>query len=375
MNRSWVRRAALILSTAAVVIAAGCAAPNRYSPASARQVAYVSLRGDGRVAVFDVDGETGEWSLKQTVAVRDGDSGWATSAPMAISPDRRRLDVGLRSAGSVATYDIADDGRLALLGTAEIGGSAPYISRDRTGRWLLASYYPEGKVSVHRISESGVVLGGPVQEIQTAPNAHSIMTDPSNRYVFVPHTGPNAIYRFHFDAETGRLSPGDPPLIEPPSGRQPRHHRYHPDLPVVYVINEAGSSITVYRLDPDRGTLVEFQDVPTLPADYSGENTTADLHLTPDGRFLYGSNRGHDSIAAYRVDGETGRLEFIGLFETEPTPRSFAIDLTGRFLYVAGQASGSVAGYRIDPSTGGLTRFSTYEVGPAPTWIEFLSVE
>jgi 6-phosphogluconolactonase len=378
--------AGVLAGVLAVALASGCSAGGEASSSSharagtapsaagGRLVAYVSLRGDGRIAVFDVDWATGEWAPKQTVEVREGEAGWVTSAPIAVSPDRRRLDVGMRGEGAVATYAIDDDGRLSLVGTVPIGGSAPFLSRDRTGRWLLAAYYPEGKVTVHRIGEDGAVAGQ-VQEIVTALNAHSIMPDPSNRFVLVPHTGPNAIYRFAFDAETGTLTAADPALVHPPAGREPRHHRYHPLLPIVYVINEAGSSITVYRFDPDRGTLDEIQDVPTIPGDYSGANSTADLHTTPDGRFLYGSNRGHDSLAAYRVDPATGRLDFIDWFETEPTPRSFAIDPGGRFLYAAGQGSGNVAAYEIHPDSGGLTRFATFSVGPAPTWIELVELD
>src|SRR5690606_37914821 len=212
-------------------------------------------------------------------------------------------------------------------------------------------------------------------EIPTALNAHSILADPSNRFVFVPHTGPNAIYQFRFDVATGRLIPGDPPRVEPEPSRGPRHAKFHPALPVAYVINESGSTVTAYRFDAQAGTLTPFQELPTLPPDYTANNSTADLHLTPDGRFLYGSNRGHNSIAAYRVDPTTGDLELIDCFETEATPRSFAIDRTGRFLYAAGQGSGRVAAYRIDPDTGELLRFATYDVGPQPTWIELLAVE
>lgn len=358
------------------VLSAGCSGPGLASAdPSGRQVAYVSVRGDGRVAVYDVDAENGEWALKQTVFINEGDEGWAASAPISVSPDGRRLDVGLRGAGSVATYEIAPDGTLSLLGTADIGGSAPYLSRDRSGRWLLAAYYVDGKVSVHRIGADGAVVGGAVQEIRTGANAHSIMTDPSNRFALVPHTGANAIEQFRFDAETGRLSPNTPPRVEAGVGRGPRHHRYHPTLPIVYAINETGSSITAYRFDPEAGTLAELQEVPTLPGGYTETNSTADLHLTPDGSYLYGSNRGHDSLVAYRVDPSSGLLEVIGWFDTEQIPRSFAIDRRGRHLYVAGQGSGNVAGYRIDPASGRLTRFATYEVGEAPTWIELLALE
>jgi 6-phosphogluconolactonase len=354
---------------------AGCAPTRAAHSDSVQQVAYVSVRGDGRVQVYDVDSATGAWAHKQTVAVRDGDQSWEFSAPMAVSPDRRRLHVGLRAEGNIATYEIADDGRLSLLSTSSIAGSATFLSRDPSGRWLLAAYYPEGKVGVYRVNDAGTVAGEAEQEVYTALNAHAILADPTNQYVFVPHTEPNAIYNFLFDAETGRLSPNVPPVVRPPDGRGPRHARFHPVLPVAYFTNELSSTVSAYRFEATRGALTEFQEMPALPADFSDDNTTADLHLTPDGRFLYASNRGHDSIVGYRVDPETGRLDFIDWFEAEPRPRSFAIDLTGRFLYVAGQDSGNVASYRIDPSTGRLARIATYEVGSAPTWIEVVAID
>lgn len=333
------------------------------------QVAYVTLAGEGRIAVYDVDGQTGAWSLKQTLEVGPG------VGPIAVSPDRRRLYVAVRGEGAAATLAAGDDGKLTLLGKADIAGSSPYLATDHGGQWLLAAYYADGKATVHRIDEQGLVTPGPWQEVKTDENAHSIFTDASNRFAFVPHTGPSAIYQFRFDGETGRLEPNQPPVVIAPNGAGPRHFRFHPTLDVAYFINELDSTVTAYHFDREKGTLMEFQNLPTLPEDFEERNTCADLHLTPDGRFLYGSNRGHDSLAAYAVDPETGRLTPIGWFETERTPRSFALDTTGRFLYAAGQTSDKVAAYRIDRQTGRLTRFATYEPGRTPTWIEVLALQ
>jgi 6-phosphogluconolactonase len=338
-------------------------------------VAYVSLRGDGWVAVYDVDGQTGAWSLKQTVRARPSDEGFSSSAPMTVSPDRRRLDVAIRGAGLVVTFAIDDEGQLALLGTTDIGGNANFLVREQTGRWLLASYNPADKVAVHRIDEHGLVTPGAVHEVMTGRLPHSVLPDPSNRFLFVPHTQANAVYQLRFDAETGTLERNTPAVVTPPDGMWPRHLRFHPQLDVAYVINESHSSITAYHFDPEKGTLREFQNISTLPNDYEGRNTTADLHLTPDGSFLYGSNRGHDSIVAFLVDRSTGHLALVDWFETEARPRSFALDKTGRFLYVAGRGSNRVAAYAIDRETARLTRFATYEVGPEPTWIEVLALD
>lgn len=352
------------------LLAVACVAAAVASPASGqRQVAYVSLQEEGRVAAYSIDEGSGAWSLLQTV-----DAG-AGAGPMALSPDGRRLAVAIRDANGAVTLDIGDDGRLTLLGSQDIGGSSPYIAFDRTGRWLLAAYYADGKVSVHRIDEQGRIAAGPVQEIATNPNAHAVVMDASNRFLFVPHTGANAIHQFRFDEASGTLTPNQQSAVHTPEGTGPRHLIIHPHLDFAYAINETASTITAYRFDRESGTLEEAQSVPTLPEDFGGRSTTADIHVTPDGRFLYGSNRGHDSIVAYAIDPASGELTRIGWFETEQTPRSFALDGSGRFLYAAGQGSDRVAAYEIDSGSGALKHLATYDVGGAPTWIAIVALE
>jgi 6-phosphogluconolactonase len=145
---------------------------------------------------------------------------------------------------------------------------------------------------------------------------------------------------------------------------------FHPTLPLVYCDNERGSSVTAYAFDEKTGTLTPGRTVSTLPADFTGNNTCADIALTPDARFLYASNRGHDSLAGFMVDEKTGALTPIGQFATEKTPRSFSIDPAGRFVYAAGQGSGKLAAYRLDAKSGALERFDTYEVGKEPAWVQ-----
>jgi 6-phosphogluconolactonase len=197
------------------------------------------MQGDARVAAYSVDRETGAWTLLQIVEVAPGAATWFTSAPIAITPDRRRLYVGMRGIGAVATYAINTDGRLNLLGTANIRGGAPFLSVDLTGRWLLAAYIPDGKVTVHRIDENGIIIEGPVQELSTAARAHAIIVDQTNRFAFVPHTEGNVIFQFRFNQATGSLEPNEPPAVRPPAGTAPRHYRFHPRLNVAYFINEA----------------------------------------------------------------------------------------------------------------------------------------
>ena len=196
-----------------------------------------------------------------------------------------------------------------------------------------------------------------------------MLADPSNRFVFVPHTRPNLIFQFTFDEKAGSLTPSSLPKVSTAENTGPRHLGFHPERPFVYFDNEQGSSVTAFKLDESDGTLTAFQTLSTLPRDFKGRNTCADLELTPCGRFLYAANRGHDSIAGFSVDADTGKLTSIGQTATEKTPRSFNIDPGGRYLYAAGQASDRLASYRIDKKSGRLEPLTIYSVGKRPSWV------
>lgn len=340
---------------------AGCAA-------APKQVVYVSVSGAGQIAVYDLDDASGRLTLKQRLDVGKH------VGPIALSPDHRFAYAAVRGEQAAATLAIADDGTLTLLDKTGIDTNAAFISVDRTGRWAMTADYGSGKVGVYRIGEDHRLAGEPVQVVATDRNAHAISTDAGNRFAFVPHTGPSAIHQFRFDDTTGRLSPNDPAVVVAPNRAGPRHYVHHPTRNVVYFINELDSTITAYHLDPQRGTISAFQNITTLPADFTAKNTCAQIHITPDGRFLYGSNRGHDSIAAFAIDPADGALSPIDQFATEKTPRGFNLDARGRWLFAAGQASGRLAAYRIDPQTGALTRIATYDVSPDPLWVQPLAL-
>ncbi|MCA9156248.1 MAG: beta-propeller fold lactonase family protein, partial [Planctomycetales bacterium] len=192
--------------------------------------------------------------------------------------------------------------------------------------------------------------------------------DASNRFVFVPHTGPNRIYQFRFNETSGMLTANDPPFVQTPNRTGPRHVAFHPTQPIVYFDNEQGSSVTSYRLDTEQGTLSPIETLPTIPENFTENNSCARLQISSDGRFLFAANRGHDSLAGFAVDAKTGRLTALGQTPTEKTPRSFNIDPSSRFVYAAGQAADKLAAYRLGED-GRLTRFATYEVGKTPWWV------
>jgi 6-phosphogluconolactonase len=245
-----------------------------------------------------------------------------------------------------------------------------YLEIDRTGRYLFSAYYRAGRVTIHPIAEDGTLGAKPIQVLPTAERAHCVLVDRSNRYVFVPHTaGPNLIFQFRLDEDTGMLTPNTLPVLVPDAGVGPRHLCFHPSLDVVYSSNEQGCSATAYTFSTSAGTLTPFQTLSTLPEGYDGDNTCAQIHIHPTGRFLYVSNRGHDSIAMFAIDEATGRLTSLGQQPTEKTPRTFNLDPRGQYLYAAGQGTGRLAAYRVEAQTGSLEPLGTYAVGNNPMWV------
>ncbi|MEO1994973.1 MAG: lactonase family protein [Planctomycetaceae bacterium] len=335
--------------------------------ARATTYVYVSVTGEKRIAVYELDHDTGKLSIVADVAVQ-GQPG-----PLAIDPQHRFVFAAVRSANRFATYRfLKDSGKLEPVTVSEPRGSAAYLSTDQTGRFLFSAHYGEGKIGVHPIDDGGK-LGEPVWT-ETADKAHSILIDKSNRFVFVPHTGPNAVFQFVFDAESGKLSPNEEPQVSPDEGQGPRHVFFHPTLDVVYTVNEQGGSVTGWKLDREQGRLMKFQTASTLPADFQEKNSCSDIEITPSGRFLFASNRGHDSIASFAIDPKTGKLSPLRQTQTEKTPRQFNIDPSGEFLIVAGQGNGRLSVYRINPKTGRLNLQGGYAVGGRPSWVLAVSV-
>ena len=237
---------------------------------------------------------------------------------------------------------------------------------------MLSSYYEGGKAAVHSLGDNGVVSGPAIEWLDTAHGAHSFQTDPSNRFSFVPHIadkGPNEIFQFRFNERTGRLTPNSPARVSPDRELGPRHFCFHPHLSLLYFSDEQGSSVTSYRLDSSVGTLTPIRTVSTLPDDYSGRNSCSQIQITPSGKYLYAPNRGHNSIACFAVDVDTGELTSIGQVPTEPVPRAFSLDPEGTFLFAAGLESGRLASYKIDGDSGKLAPLQTYDVGQKPMWV------
>ncbi len=330
------------------------------------QYMYVSVSGDDKLLVFTVDAGTGKLEPRGEVIVP------GRPAPMAMDPGHRFLYVGRRDAREVSAYRInPSNGELSFISAAPLESDPVWLAMDRNGRFLLSTYYNAGSVAVHAIGIDGKVCTPPIEWLKTATGAHSIQTDPNNRFAFVPHiagAGPNVILQFKFDETTGHLTPNSPDRVFPEKDAGPRDFCFHPHLDVLYFTNEEGSSVTAFQMD-NAGTLSLFQTISTLPDDYKDWNHCSQIQMSPSGWFLYAANRGHNSIASFSVDTVSGRLTPIERVPTEPLPRSFSLTPDGRFLFAVGQESGNMASFQVNAQTGKLTRLETYTLGKAPMWV------
>ena len=250
-----------------------------------------------------------------------------------------------------------------------------YLTIDRTGRFLLGASYVDAKLAVYGIDAVGRVEARPRQVFDTGPHAHSILLDHSNRFAYSAVLGADHVLQMIFDAEEGRLSPNAPGAVETRRGAGPRHLAFHPGGRFLYLLNQTDATLYTYRIEPGVGTLTEIETLATLPAHFLGEANAADLHLTPDGRFLYASERQTSTLAGFCVDETTGLLAPIGRWPTETTPRGFAIDPRGRFLLSAGLDSNAVSLHAIDALSGALSRTGSVAAGAMPNWIEIVDLD
>ena len=348
---------------------------------SSRFYAYVANRAE-KISVLRMSAESGELTKLQEVRVQPEDIAESVSKgrhmAMAMSPDRRFLYVGNRTPPySILTFAInTDDGTLSHLAESATVDTVPFISTDRTGRFLFAAHNPpdrkrrNGYISVAAISEQGIALA-PHQVIHTPPKTHSILPDPSNRFAFAPACDADMVIRCAFDVATGTLSPdGLAPLYtRPQSG--PRHHRYHPNGRFLYINNEYDGTTYCYRYDARDGTVAEIQIAETRPPQMDKEANVraSDMRFTADGKWLYSGIRGLPSLAIFGVDAVTGMLTPAGHCAVPKEPRGFSIDPTGRYLLDSAEHENRVLTYRINPETGALTKIAELPL-EAPNWIK-----
>jgi 6-phosphogluconolactonase len=310
---------------------------------------------------------------------------------LAVSPNRKFLyavneisSFEGETAGSVTAFSIdAQSGRLTALNAKSSKGDGPcHLAIDATGRFLAVANYGGGNFSLlpigsdGRLGDSIAILAngghGPNKERQEGPHAHAVVFDSRNRYLLGSDLGIDRVLIYKFDPATGALGANDPSSVQLAPGAGPRHVAFHPTRPLLFAINELTSTITTLSWDPASGRLAAAGSVSSLPAGYSGDNSTAEIAVHPNGRFLYGSNRGHDSIAVFSI----GPMGTLTLVEHESTrgrePRNFAIDPTGKWLIAANQKSNTLAVFSIDQDTGALTPTDPLAQVGTPVCVLFL---
>ena len=311
---------------------------------------------------------------------------------LTISPDRKFLycvnetmNYKGKPGGSVSAFSIDPvNNSLQFINDQSSKGGAPcHIITDKTGRFVLTANYMGGNVAVYPVN-SDESIGNPTSIVQhkgsgknpdrqEAPHAHSVILDSSNKYAFVSDLGIDKIMIYEFNSKTGILTPANIPWVNLQPGAGPRHFTFHPSGEYAYVINELNSTISSFSYESKDGKLTEIQTITTLPVNFEGNNSCADIHISPSGKYLYGSNRGHNSIVWYYIDETSGKLTLIGFESTlVETPRNFTIDPSGTFLLVANQNTNTIVTFRIDTQTGKLNFTENMLSVPSPVCIKFL---
>jgi 6-phosphogluconolactonase len=344
--------------------------------ASAATVMYVGNAGSNEIVTLTLDPKTGDLKEIDRFAV-PGITKAGGSIPMAVSPNKKFLYAGFRGEPLTAAAFAIDpkSGKLKHLGNGTLAHSMAYITTDRTGKWLLSASYPGHMVTVNPIGADGIVQAAK-QSIQNLPNSHAILTDKSNKHVLSPSLGADGVNQFVFDAKTGDLKPNDPPSVKSADKSGPRHFRFSKNEKFVYVLHELNATLAVFDYDAKKGLLTkQLQVISALPKEGPAEKVwAADVHLTPDGKYLYATERGTSTIQQYKVDAKTGMLTANGSVPTEKQPRAFEIDPTGKYLYAVGELSDGMTSYAIDAKTGGLSKLKQYPVGKNPNWIEIVTL-
>jgi 6-phosphogluconolactonase len=340
----------------------GAASGGAGGGAAGQAFVYVGSENND-IAVFAMDRTTGQLASRSTTTTG------AVPSFLAVDPQRRFLYAVNEYSAMVAAFSInRTTGALTSLGTVSSNGNGPaHISVDRAGRYVMVANYEGASTAIYPIGTDGR-LGTRTDTKAPGTNPHLILTDATNRFAFVPCKGSNYVAQYVFDPAAGTLAANTPPRVMTAAGAGPRHLAFHPGGGWVYLINELNSTMNAYTMSA-AGTLTETQSLSTLPSGFSGQSSGAEVVVAPGGGFVYGSNRGHNSIVIYAV-GADGRLTLAGHQSTAgATPRSFDIDPSGTFLYVANQGSDNVVTFRINATTGMLTQLGMTTVPDRPEFV------
>ena len=336
---------------------------------------YLYLSGGNTITVKEINESTGKLREHQTLQLKG-------AGPITFSPNKTFLYIVAKTPGSansmsIATYKIAHDAKLKLLQNAPINMRPAYLHTDAKGNYITGNHYREGKMSVWKLTK-GIYEGETVQELTLEKNAHSTIFSKDNRYILVPATGPNKIFQIKFDERTGKVTLNDPAFANGPANgaREPRHLVFNRKLNIAYTTQEGiNPGVAIWSWDSQKGILKLIQNIVTTQENDEGI-TTADLHITPDNKFLYISSRDtnnkRDSLIGFNIDPKSGRLSTTKNFPCEHIPRSFTINQSGKYIYVAGQGDSKIGVYKIDPANGHLEKVIQYETSFSPIWVTTL---
>jgi 6-phosphogluconolactonase len=366
------------------------------SMSEAKTFVYVSNSQDGNIDAFLMDTTTGALtSVGKAEAAK-------MVMPMAVSPNKKYLYAVVRSQPTrVLTYAIDPaTGALSQKASAPLPDSMPYVSTDQAGRFLFTASYGGDKLAVSPIGENGLVESEAIQVIPTGRNAHSIVPDRSNKFIYAATLGANQVLQFTLDSKTGKLTPNEPAAVSPEAGHGPRHMVVSPDNKNLYVLNELSGHVTQYAIDAGKGTLTVVESISSVPAeaglvwgapqapvgaapasapaapkDDRPKVWAADIQITPNGKFIYSTERTTNKIALFTVAPGTGKLAYVANFATEAQPRGIRIDPTGQYLIASGEKSDRLSVYKIDQATGKLSEPNRYPAGNGANWVEIVEVQ
>ena len=321
----------------------------------------------GQIRAFAFNSADGGLTPLGTTAAGSG------SSFLAADVARGRLYATNEGSNQIAAFALnpADAG-LQFLNRVSSGGAGPaHVSVDRTGQFVMAANYGGGTIAVIPVVPGGGIAA-PTQTLSAGGQAHQIITDATNGFVYVPCKAADQLVQYSFAA--GMLTPLTPAFMSTANNAGPRHLALHPTLPRAYLINELGSTLQTLAISGS-GAMTSVQTVSTLPSGFTGANTTAEVAVHPNGRFVFGSNRGHDSIATWRVDAVSGQLTLIGHTPTGgQTPRHFSVDPSGTWLIVGNQGSNSVVLFRVDPNTAALSSLGVVATVTSPAFVGFVEL-
>lgn len=330
-----------------------------------KQVVYVASPDSQQIHAWRL-ADDGALTLLQTVDVP------GQVQPMAISPDRRHLYVGVRPAFGVVSYRIAQDGTLEEAGMAPLPGSPTHISTDLQGRFLFAASYSFNCVSVSPIGSDGIVTA-PIHQVDDLQGCHSANIDPTNQKLLVPCLKEDRIRIFDLSQE-GELNVHRPDAIAAVTGAGPRHMAFHPNQHFAYCINELNSTVDVLQIN-EAGEYATVQMLNAMPEDFADTRWAADIHITPCGRYLYSSDRTASLLSIFSVSEDGSVLSLLAHHKTEAQPRGFNIDHSGRYVITAGQKSDQIEVASINADNGSLTTLGRYPVGKGPMWVSIVAFE